>query len=199
MGETHPAREEDEETVEEEAETLGHLVESLRSLVARAPLVLAPLETLLGLHRVDDVGDDSAAHRHGDSLVLTDRRLVLGAVSLVVVNLTVHCLLVLKLLDPTLLERVAHLVDVRHRAVAVTLSIFSDACVILLSLFDHNLLLLRADMLRLDVAKLRLVMLLLGGAHVGRPVFIWSVLAYLVEGRLGSVWSRELAVLRHAN
>ena len=147
-------------------------------MITCSPLILAPFETFLSLDRVDDVRDDRSAHRHGNPLVFAYWRLVGWATSLAIVNLTMHLLLVLELLDATLFEWIV--VNIIHRAVTVTFSIFRDACMVLFSLLDHNLLFLRADMLGLDVTKLGLL-LLLGGDHIGTLMIFGSILTCVLH------------------
>ena len=89
-----------------------------------------------------------------------------------------HLLLVLELLDAALFEWIV--VNIIHRAVTVTFSIFRDACMVLFSLLDHNLLFLRADMLGLDVTKLGLL-LLLGGDHIGTLMIFGSILTCVLH------------------
>ena len=61
MGESHTAREQNEETVEEQAKALRDLIDA--SLTLLLPLLLlTPFETLLRLYRVDNVRNDRAAH-----------------------------------------------------------------------------------------------------------------------------------------
>ena len=66
------AREQDEETVEKKTEALRHLANIALSLLALTSLV--PLEAFLGLHWVDDVRDDHAAHRQWLAGPFSNRR-----------------------------------------------------------------------------------------------------------------------------
>lgn len=93
MGQAYAARKQDQETVEEEAKSLRLLFDlalTLRSLRS-CSLVLTPLEALFRLNGIDDIRDDSAAHRHRNprllaSLIFPRITLALSAVSIVMVT-----------------------------------------------------------------------------------------------------------------
>ena len=56
------------------------------SVLIGSALVFAPLQALLRLDGIDDVGDDRAAHRHGNSLVLAHGWLLAASMAATVMH-----------------------------------------------------------------------------------------------------------------
>ena len=191
MGQSYTAREQNKEAVKEQTQTLRHLVHNSLTLHVAiiGTLVFAPFQAFLGLNRVNDVRDYSAAHGHWNTLVLAHRWLftasntaTLPRIRLYVLSVTDNgssdLLLRLKVLQATLVKGIPHLVH--ERTMTVTLCILCDTTSsmdsVLLLLGDlmlrTDLILLRADMLRLDHSKLLLHLAALLGDYIwGLHVF----------------------------